>query len=57
MNGIIGTPDGKTLYVADIEEGETYRYEIAPDGSLTGKTLFTEHGSDGMTLDSEGLST
>ena len=28
-NGIIGTPDGKTLYVADIGAGKTYRYEIA----------------------------
>ena len=53
-NGIIGTPDGKTLYVADIDAGRTYRYDIAPDGSLTGKTLVAEHGSDGMTLDSEG---
>jgi gluconolactonase len=53
-NGIIGTPDGKTLYVADIGAGKTYRYDIAPDGSLTGKTLVAGHGSDGMTLDSEG---
>ena len=28
-NGIIGTPDGKTLYVADIGAGKTYRYDIA----------------------------
>jgi gluconolactonase len=53
-NGIIGTPDGKTLYVADIEAGKTYRYDIAPDGSLAGKTLAADLGSDGMTLDSEG---
>ena len=53
-NGIIGTPDGKRLYVADIEAGRTYRYDTAPDGSLTGRTLVAEHGSDGMTLDSEG---
>jgi gluconolactonase len=53
-NGIIGTPDGKMLYVADIEAGKTYRYEISPDGSLAGKTLAADHGSDGMTLDSEG---
>ncbi len=53
-NGIIGTPDGKTLYVADIGAGKTFRYDIAPDGSLARKTLVTEHGSDGMTLDSEG---
>jgi gluconolactonase len=53
-NGIIGTPDGKTLYVADIGAGKTYRYDIAPDGSLAGRTLAVEQGSDGMTLDSEG---
>ena len=53
-NGIIGTPDGKTLFVADIEAGKTYRYDIQPDGSLAGKTLVVEHGSDGMTLDDEG---
>ena len=53
-NGIIGTPDGKTLYVADIGAGKTYRYDIAADGRLTRKTLAAEQGSDGMTLDSEG---
>jgi gluconolactonase len=53
-NGIIGTPDGKMLYVADISAGRTYRYDIAPDGSLTGKGLAVNQGSDGMTLDDEG---
>lgn len=53
-NGIIGTPDGKTLYIADIGGRKTYRYLIQPDGSLTQKTLFCEMGSDGMTIDSEG---
>jgi gluconolactonase len=53
-NGIIGTPDGKSLFVSDIEAGKTYRYEIAPDGRLARKTLVIAHGSDGMTLDTEG---
>ena len=53
-NGIIGTPDSKTLYVADISAGRTYRYDIAPDGSVAGKTLAVDQGSDGMTLDHEG---
>jgi gluconolactonase len=53
-NGIIGTPDGKLLYVADIGAGKTYRYRIQPDGSLKEKTLFCELGSDGMTIDNEG---
>ncbi len=53
-NGITGTPDGHTLYVADIGAGKTYRYTIEKDRSLSGKQLFCELGSDGMTLDSEG---
>ncbi|MBP8604431.1 MAG: SMP-30/gluconolactonase/LRE family protein [Phycisphaerae bacterium] len=50
-NGLIGTPDGKTLYIADIGAGRTYVYKIQPDGMLTDKRLFCQMGSDGMTLD------
>jgi gluconolactonase len=53
-NGIIGTPDGKLLYIADIGASKTYRYRIQADGALTEKKLFCEMGSDGMTIDSEG---
>lgn len=53
-NGIIGTPDGKTLYVADIQARKTWAWTIAPDGSLTDKRLFCTPGSDGMTLDACG---
>jgi gluconolactonase len=53
-NGIIGTPDGQTLYVADIGAKKTFRYKIQPDGSLQGKTLFCDMGSDGMTIDEKG---
>jgi len=53
-NGIIGTPDGKTLYVADIGAGKTYSYSVEPDGKLENKALFCEMGSDGMTIDVEG---
>jgi gluconolactonase len=53
-NGIIGTSDGKTLYVADIGANKTYSYTINNDGSLGKKTLFTESGSDGMTRDEAG---
>lgn len=53
-NGIIGTPDGKTLYVADIDANKSYAYDIQPDGSLANKRLFCELGSDGMTIDNEG---
>jgi gluconolactonase len=53
-NGIIGTPDGKKLYVADIKAGKTYSYDVGADGSLAGKKLFCSMGSDGMTIDAEG---
>lgn len=53
-NGIIGTPDGKYLYVADIRGNKTYKYSIAPDGTLTDKKLYIPKGSDGMTIDNKG---
>ena len=53
-NGIVGTPDGRYLYVADIGAGKTYKYSIGPDGMLTGRELFVAQGSDGMTLDERG---
>ena len=53
-NGIIGTPDGKTLYVADLSGRKTYGYDIQPDGSLTNKRVVCHSGSDGMTLDNQG---
>jgi len=53
-NGIIGTPDGKKLYVADIGDNKTYVYDIEPDGTLTNRKLFAELGSDGMTIDNQG---
>lgn len=53
-NGIVGTPDGKTLYVADIRGNKTWSYTINADGSLSDKKLFCELGSDGMTIDSKG---
>jgi gluconolactonase len=53
-NGIIGAPDGKTLYVGDIKAGHTFAYDIQPDGSLLNKRLVCNYGSDGMTLDNQG---
>lgn len=53
-NGIIGTPDGKRLYVADIKGNKTYTYRINADGTLSDKKTFVEMGSDGMTIDDEG---
>ncbi len=53
-NGIIGTPDGKTLYIADQAEEKTFIYNIEADGSLSNKKLFVAKSSDGMTLDNRG---
>ncbi|MCL1822340.1 MAG: SMP-30/gluconolactonase/LRE family protein, partial [Prolixibacteraceae bacterium] len=53
-NGIIGTPDGKRLYVADIKANKTYVYDIQPDATLANKKLFCNLGSDGMTIDHAG---
>jgi gluconolactonase len=53
-NGIIGTPDGRILYVADIGDNKTYSFKIHSDGTLTEKRLFCELGSDGMTMDTNG---
>ena len=53
-NGVIGTPDGKRLYVADHGGRKTFVYTINKDGTLSNKKLFAPRGSDGMTIDNEG---
>ena len=52
--GIIGTPDGKVLYVGDIVGQTTWAYDIRPGGELTNKRLFYDRSSEGMTMDVEG---
>ena len=53
-NGLIGTPDGKILYVSDINDGKIWKYDIQPGGRLANKTFFAPKGSDGMTIDNKG---
>ena len=53
-NGIIGTPDGKLLYVTDHGGKKTFVYTINKDATLSNKKLFAPEGSDGMTIDNEG---
>jgi len=50
-NGIIGTPDGKLLYVTDHGGKKTFVYTVNKDGTLSNKKLFAPEGSDGMTID------
>ena len=54
-NGIVGTPDGKKLYVnkwsAD-SKGGTWVFDINPDdGTLSNMKKFIEWGGDGMSMD------
>jgi len=53
-NGIVGSADGKNLFVADIGDQKTYKFHIANDGSLEERVLFVPMGSDGMTIDNKG---
>ena len=53
-NGVVGTADGKRLYVADAGDNKTYLYDVEAGGSLTRRRLAAPLGSDGMTLDERG---
>jgi gluconolactonase len=53
-NGLIGTSNGRRLYIADAGAGKTYLYTVNKDGTLSDKQLLAPEGSDGMTLDSRG---
>jgi gluconolactonase len=53
-NGIVGSPDGRTLYVADIGAGKTFAYPILDDGRLGAGGLVVALGSDGMAVDEAG---
>ena len=56
-NGIEVSPDGKILYVNESVQRNIWRYDIAADGSLSGKRLlikFDDFGMDGMRVDVDG---
>ena len=53
-NGIVGTSEGKTIYIADHGSKKTYSYTIEDNGKLANKKLFANMGSDGMTIDQLG---
>jgi gluconolactonase len=53
-NGLIGTPDGKKIYIGDHGAKKTWVYTIMYDGTLKDKSLFCGNGSDGMTMDEKG---
>lgn len=53
-NGIVGTRDGKLLYVGDGKAGKVFKYQIEADGKLSGKQGLIDQRTDGMTLDELG---
>ena len=56
-NGVVGTPDGKKLYInkwAGDNMGGTWVFDINADGSLSNMKKFTDMGGDGMSMDDRG---
>jgi gluconolactonase len=56
-NGVVGTPDGKKLYVnkwAGDNKGGTWVFDIRRDGKLANMRKFTDWGGDGMSMDENG---
>uniref|UniRef100_M4BSG9 SMP-30/Gluconolactonase/LRE-like region domain-containing protein n=1 Tax=Hyaloperonospora arabidopsidis (strain Emoy2) TaxID=559515 RepID=M4BSG9_HYAAE len=55
-NGMVITPDGKTLIVGETFEGRLTAYDIDPDGRLRNRRVWAHVGSpvDGICLDAEG---
>lgn len=62
-NGIILSPDGRTLIVDNTLAPQIYAYDVQPDGSAKNKRVFgelrdipagQESGADGMAIDRDG---
>jgi gluconolactonase len=56
-NGVVGTPDGKKLYVnkwAGDNHGGTWVFDVKRDGTLTHMRKFSDWGGDGMSMDEHG---
>jgi gluconolactonase len=57
-NGIVGTPDGKKLYVNkwgfNTATSGTWVFDINSDGTLSNMEKFADMGGDGMTMDELG---
>ncbi|ROZ99029.1 SMP-30/gluconolactonase/LRE family protein [Gordonia sp. OPL2] len=54
-NGMVITPDGATLVIAESMGGRLTAFDIADDGSLTGRRIWAEGlGPDGICIDADG---
>lgn len=54
-NGMVVTPDNATLIVGESFAGRLTAFDIADDGSLTGRRTWADNvGPDGITMDAQG---
>jgi len=54
-NGMVITPDGSTLVIAESFAGRLSAFDIAPDGSLSNRRTWAEGlGPDGIFMDADG---
>ncbi|WP_327636336.1 SMP-30/gluconolactonase/LRE family protein [Kribbella sp. NBC_00482] len=54
-NGMVLTPDGRTLVIAESFAGRLTAFDVAPDGGLSNRRVYAENlGPDGICLDAEG---
>ncbi|MEX2579855.1 MAG: family 16 glycoside hydrolase [Verrucomicrobiales bacterium] len=53
-NGIILSPDSRTLYIADPGAETIWAYDVESPGKIANKRKFAPVGSDGMTVDKLG---
>ena len=53
-NGMVVTPDGGTLIVAESFARRLTAFDIAPDGSLSNRRIWADITGDGICMDAEG---
>jgi sugar lactone lactonase YvrE len=54
-NGMVITPDNRTLIISESFAGRLTAFDIGPDGGLSGRRVFADGlGPDGICLDAEG---
>jgi len=54
-NGMVITPDGRTLIISESFAGRLTAFDIDPDGGLSGRRVFAgDLAPDGITVDAEG---